>query len=344
MSHSPLAITYISRSMPETEAKKKKLNTTLLLRQTKSMLQDTLFPNIDFEDTLIDDGLPVIRKINKSMKNIRNIQDACTILRNNVMSTDRNHPWARGKKYKSIRNVRNAAQRKHNETWLNVDKHALKLANIALKAESLRLKTIHFDKLIQNSSGKSRELFTIMKEKRKPVQKLPIRMTHQGHSLYGAARAEKLAEFLESCFFPSLMQFSQNFDEFDEQIGDIYRQSYSNEHTNLWNDYSNEFRIQDVQRAINELSVKKDCGPMGIPTIMIKYNAEVIAPILKNIFDVILSSGRMPADWKESYLIPIPKRAIPWKFPITAGSPSNQLFRRYSINCSLRKSCIISNQ
>lgn len=39
----------------------------------------------------------------------------------------------------------------------------------------------------------------------------------------------------------------------------------------------------------------------------LKYNKELLAPILLNIFNAILATGVVPYEWKMSYIIPIPK-------------------------------------
>lgn len=175
-------------------------------------------------------------------------------------------------------------------------------------AEYVKQKTLYFNQLIQNASGNSREIYVLMKEKRKPTQRLPVRMTYQGANFYGDSRGQKIAEYLHSCFVPAETEFSSEFDDFDVQLGDIFRTHYDESSSNLWNEYANEFSLEEVRKSINELSTKKDCGPMGISTEFIKYNADRLTPIFKNIFDGIMSSGRVPEIWKQSYLIPIPKK------------------------------------
>lgn len=133
-------------------------------------------------------------------------------------------------------------------------------------------------------------------------------MSFEGSNYYGHHRIEKIAQYLSSCYTESMVNFSNDFDEFDIQINDIYRQNYSGERADLWLDYTNSFDITDVKNAINELSPRKDCGPMGISTQYLQYNIDIVAPLLKNIFNSILTSGRIPQEWKQSFLIPIPKK------------------------------------
>lgn len=192
------------------------------MRQSKSALQNLLFPRINYDDALIDSGAPVERKITKIMQNLANVQKQCTIVRMDIESSEKQHPWTRGRKYMALRSKRQTAQKIYRELKTVDNKNLLKQANIDLFAEYKKQKQLYFNRLVQNSSGNSREIYTLMKEKRKPTQKLPIRMTLQGRNYYGANRGEKIAEYLESCFAQSTIAFSNDFDELDMQIGDIY--------------------------------------------------------------------------------------------------------------------------
>lgn len=62
---------------------------------------------------------------------------------------------------------------------------------------------------------------------------------------------------------------------------------------------------------ISELKVSKDPGPMSISATFLQYNAEILAPILCNAINTIIHTGRIPEDWKVSYITPIPKKGSP---------------------------------
>lgn len=76
----------------------------------------------------------------------------------------------------------------------------------------------------------------------------------------------------------------------------------------LWENYFDEFSLNDVVNVINSLDRKKDCGPMNISIGFIKDNIDTIAPELTNIFNAILETGKLPQNWNESFIIPIPKK------------------------------------
>ncbi len=72
--------------------------------------------------------------------------------------------------------------------------------------------------------------------------------------------------------------------------------------------------INDIVITPNELRVcllsldtSKACGPDNIPAALLKYCAPYISSSLCNLFNKSLKLGRMPAAWKISNILPIPK-------------------------------------
>ena len=68
---------------------------------------------------------------------------------------------------------------------------------------------------------------------------------------------------------------------------------------------------------ISHLPSKTASGPDGISSWMLKSTSSSIASPLCHIFNLSISSGLVPLDWKSSSVVPIPKSAP------TASSPSN---------------------
>lgn len=63
-----------------------------------------------------------------------------------------------------------------------------------------------------------------------------------------------------------------------------------------------------MQKAIDDLDDSKDPGPMTITVQFIKYNAQILTPILAKLFNTILRTSTIPVEWKESFILPIPKK------------------------------------
>lgn len=107
----------------------------------------------------------------------------------------------------------------------DINKRNLDAANINLMSKYKTLKARYYDKLIRNSSGNAKEFFAIMRNKRKPKQRLPVKMNYLGHGYYGEERFSNLNECLSSCFAQSLIDFDKKYDEFDIQLSDIRGQA-----------------------------------------------------------------------------------------------------------------------
>lgn len=58
---------------------------------------------------------------------------------------------------------------------------------------------------------------------------------------------------------------------------------------------------------IANLPLDSASGPDLISTRMLKHTAHSIVSPLTHIFNLSLSLGRVPSDWKNSYIVPIPK-------------------------------------
>lgn len=113
---------------------------------------------------------------------------------------------------------------------------------------------------------------------------------------------------LKSCFITSSTIISSNFGIATQQIDEIHQQNYTNQHLGLWSEYINCFTQTQVEQAIHQLDDKKDPGPMQITSQFMKFNSQIISPLLTKIFNCILRTSVIPSDWKTSFITPIPKR------------------------------------
>ena len=58
---------------------------------------------------------------------------------------------------------------------------------------------------------------------------------------------------------------------------------------------------------MRNLEVNKASGPDGVSAYMLKYTAASIAPSITRLFNYSLQSGKLPAQWKTSMIVPIAK-------------------------------------
>ena len=66
--------------------------------------------------------------------------------------------------------------------------------------------------------------------------------------------------------------------------------------------------IEEIKRAIKQLRNGKSAGPDNIPAEALKSDPETIAKMLQPLFRKICEEEEIPRDWKEGYLVNIPKK------------------------------------
>ena len=63
-----------------------------------------------------------------------------------------------------------------------------------------------------------------------------------------------------------------------------------------------------VKKLLSNLKINKAPGPDDIPPRILKDTADIIAPILTQIFQISLDTGILPNDWKNANVTPIFKK------------------------------------
>nr|CAD2196444.1 unnamed protein product [Meloidogyne enterolobii] len=96
---------------------------------------------------------------------------------------------------------------------------------------------------------------------------------------------------------------------------------------------NNEHSIHDldldviqIRDLLRKLPNKNSTSPDGIPYILLKHSADELAPVLTEIFRIILDSGNIPRIWRTSIIIPIHKKG-------DKSDPNN--YRPISLTCTL---------
>ena len=66
--------------------------------------------------------------------------------------------------------------------------------------------------------------------------------------------------------------------------------------------------FNDVFYALSGLDSRKAYGPDGVPPIVLKNCASVLAPCLVKLFHLCLSTSTFPSCWKFAHIQPVPKK------------------------------------
>jgi len=102
----------------------------------------------------------------------------------------------------------------------------------------------------------------------------------------------------------------------------------------------------DVAKVLAELETNKSHGPDNIPPIILKLCAKELAPSRAKLFNISLSSGNLPSEWKVANVVPMHKsgdRALATNYrPVSLTSiVVRSLERLICLVCSL-KNCFCS--
>ena len=91
--------------------------------------------------------------------------------------------------------------------------------------------------------------------------------------------------------------------------------------------------VEEVEYLLSNLSKCKATGPDGVSDTMLKYTVTNIAPSVTKLFNLSIKSVRIPMDWKQSLVVPIPKASAmssPNNYcPISLLSTLSKLLERH---------------
>ena len=109
--------------------------------------------------------------------------------------------------------------------------------------------------------------------------------------------------------------------------------------------------VEQVQHLLESLDTTKATGPDGVSATMLKHTASFIAPSVTKLFNLSISSGQVPANWKESSIVPVPKssdRSSPANYrPISLLSILSKTLERhihFLIATHLQNNQLLSNR
>ena len=64
----------------------------------------------------------------------------------------------------------------------------------------------------------------------------------------------------------------------------------------------------EIKKAIIQLNNSKSAGPDGIPAEALKADLETSADMLQPLFELMWEKEEVPQDWKEGYIVKLPKK------------------------------------
>ena len=86
--------------------------------------------------------------------------------------------------------------------------------------------------------------------------------------------------------------------------------------------------LNGILKLLANLKPDKAPGPDGIKPVVLKELREEIAPVIQLLFQRSLTTGKIPEDWKKSYVSPVFKKG-------SKSNPAN--YMPISLTCILCK-------
>ena len=147
-------------------------------------------------------------------------------------------------------------------------------------------KLAYFKKLNPRDSKKFWKAVKFLNKKSKSVPTLTL---GDATATTDYQKANLLNSFFHSCFNTSLLPIASS------------KETHSTPPT--------EFLCteEEVFDLLSSLDVSRANGPDGISARMLKYTAASITPTVTKLFNLSITQGRMPVNWKKSAIVPIPK-------------------------------------
>ena len=91
-----------------------------------------------------------------------------------------------------------------------------------------------------------------------------------------------------------------------------------------------------VRRQLSKINTRKAAGPDNINSRVLKVGAEQLAAPLTHLFNLSLTTGRVPKLWKSSCIVPVPKKGRPSVLndyrPVALTSQVMKVFERLVLN------------
>lgn len=133
----------------------------------------------DIEEALAQTGTRLATKLDKFIQILKNVQDKCTFRKRISCDPNNRPPWTKANPYKKLlKNVR-TAKNAFNQNGTHENRIALKNAHIESIAEHNRLRTLHFEHIINSPPEGRKNLYDFISAKRNNKSTIPL-VNHNG--------------------------------------------------------------------------------------------------------------------------------------------------------------------
>jgi hypothetical protein len=111
-----------------------------------------------------------------------------------------------------------------------------------------------------------------------------------------------------------IMSAEEKADAFNRYFASIFRPGIPNSHIPPPSAYSQNdldsisVSTEDMNNLLSSLTIDKATGPDGISARLLKECSDEITPSLTALFNMLLSLGKVPQEWKAANVVPVHKK------------------------------------
>lgn len=218
-------------------------------------------------------------------------------------------PWLHGdKRFELAKKKQQRLYRIYKKTRSVIDKNnyleSMSQSNVIFSL----LKDKYYKRIISNADKNPSSLFTLARTRKTSKELIRCDMYLNGVAISTSDRDTAFCDHLADNFshepFPSRYSNEQNRIDFHK----IHSEFFSDDFSHFFNNLDLLLNNELLSKYISEIDEKKDTGPHQISIQFIRYNYFAIEDILIKMCNYILSTGDFPSSFKNSFIVPIPKK------------------------------------
>lgn len=309
--HSPMGVKYLIPNSVKDRSKSMNFGRTNM-NNARIQLSQHRFFEITEEEAIEEDFFGVTSASERVSLNVRAMKDVLnrnTPLRNITQNWISKHPWLKNSlEYEETLVRKRRAKTRLNNEDSQENRDAYRTSSFELSGLFSSLRDAYIKKVIDESNGNTYEFYSLMKNGAKAKKDTPSVMISEGIYVEGEVKLAALARHLGSNFLQNPPDLGQSFSAINDRLFEIYQSNFNENNLGQWDGLNLKLSGDKVAEMIKELNSKKDAGPMKLSADFLKFNVDLVAPVIANAINTMIVTGNVPNDWKECYLIPIPKK------------------------------------